>query len=97
MLGLAIFAIGAFMFYPAAALGAFIPFLIALFVLACGLTFLETAANPYSTVLGDKVGAARRINISQSFNGLGWILGPLIGGLFVLEWSQRVNMISLIL
>jgi len=83
ILGLAIFAIGAFMFYPAAALGAFIPFLIALFVLACGLTFLETAANPYSTVLGDKAGAARRINISQSFNGLGWILGPLIGGLFV--------------
>src|SRR5690606_21237524 len=83
ILGLAIFAIGAFMFYPAAALGTFIPFLVALFVLACGLTFLETAANPYSTVLGNKEGAARRINISQSFNGLGWILGPLIGGLFV--------------
>ncbi len=83
ILGLAIFAIGAFMFYPAASLGTFIPFLVALFVLACGLTFLETAANPYSTVLGNKEGAARRINISQSFNGLGWILGPLIGGLFV--------------
>lgn len=83
ILGLAIFAIGAFMFYPAAAFGTFIPFLIALFVLACGLTFLETAANPYSTVLGNKEGAARRINISQSFNGLGWILGPLIGGLFI--------------
>ncbi|MEZ0452034.1 L-fucose:H+ symporter permease [Sphingobacterium thalpophilum] len=83
VLGLAIFAVGAFMFYPAAIMGSFIPFLVALFVLACGLTFLETAANPYSTVLGNKAGAARRINISQSFNGLGWILGPLIGGLFV--------------
>lgn len=81
--GLAIFALGAFMFYPAAKLEAFIPFLIALFVLACGLAFLETAANPYSTVLGEKAGAARRINISQSFNGLGWILGPLIGGLVI--------------
>ena len=81
--GLGLFAIGAFLFYPAAKLEAFIPFLVALFILACGLAFLETAANPYSIVLGPKDGAARRINISQSFNGLGWILGPLIGGLFI--------------
>ena len=83
ILGLVLFAIGAFLFYPAAKFAAFIPFLMALFVLACGLACLETAANPYSTVLGPEEGAARRINISQSFNGLGWILGPLIGGLFV--------------
>lgn len=83
ILGLALFAIGAFLFYPAAKFAAFIPFLLALFVLACGLACLETAANPYSTVLGNKDGAARRINISQSFNGLGWILGPLMGGLFI--------------
>ncbi len=81
--GLVLFATGAFLFYPAAKLEAFIPFLGALFILACGLAFLETAANPYSIVLGTKEGAARRINISQSFNGLGWILGPLIGGLFI--------------
>lgn len=81
--GLILFAIGAFLFYPAAKFEAFIPFLLALFVIACGLAFLETAANPYSTVLGSKEGAARRINISQSFNGLGWILGPLIGGLMI--------------
>lgn len=81
--GLAVFAIGCFMFYPAAKLAAFIPFLTALFVIACGLAFLETAANPYSIALGSKEGAARRINISQSFNGLGWILGPLIGGLMI--------------
>ncbi len=81
--GLCLFALGAFLFYPAAKFEAFIPFLMALFVIACGLAFLETAANPYSTVLGDKGQAARRINISQSFNGLGWILGPLIGGLVI--------------
>jgi FHS family L-fucose permease-like MFS transporter len=81
--GLVLFATGAFLFYPAAKLEAFIPFLGALFIIACGLAFLETAANPYSTILGAKEGAARRINISQSFNGLGWILGPLIGGLFI--------------
>jgi FHS family L-fucose permease-like MFS transporter len=81
--GLGLFALGAFMFYPAAKFEAFVPFLIALFVLACGLAFLETAANPYSTRLGGSEGAARRINISQSFNGLGWILGPLIGGLVI--------------
>lgn len=81
--GLILFATGAFLFYPAAKLEAFVPFLGALFILACGLAFLETAANPYSTVLGAKEGAARRINYSQSFNGLGWILGPLIGGLFI--------------
>lgn len=81
--GLILFAIGAFLFYPAAKLAAFIPFLLALFVLACGLAFLETAANPYSIALGPKESSARRINISQSFNGLGWILGPLIGGWFI--------------
>ena len=81
--GLVLFASGAFLFYPAAKLAAFLPFLGALFIIACGLAFLETAANPYSIALGAKGGAARRINISQSFNGLGWILGPLIGGLFI--------------
>jgi len=64
ILGLILFAIGAFLFYPAAKLQAFIPFLLALFVLACGLACLETAANPYSTILGPKEYAARRINIS---------------------------------
>lgn len=81
--GLLIFSAGAFLFYPAAKHGTFIPFLIALFVIACGLTCLETAANPYSTVLGPRESAPQRLNFSQSFNGLGWILGPLIGGLLI--------------
>lgn len=83
ILGLLLFATGAFMFYPVAKLGSFWPFLMALFVIACGLTLLETAANPYTTVLGPKESASQRINFSQSFNGLGWILGPLIGGLLI--------------
>lgn len=81
--GLCLFATGAFLFYPVAKLGSFWPFLIALFVIACGLTCLETAANPYTTVLGPKESASQRINFAQSFNGLGWILGPLIGGLLI--------------
>lgn len=89
--GLVLFATGAFLFYPAAKFEVFVPFLIALFVIACGLAFLETAANPYSTVLGRKDQAARRINISQSFNGLGWILGPLIGGLAIFGADEAAH------
>lgn len=91
ILGLSLFALGAFLFYPAAKLAAFIPFLMALFIIACGLSCLETAANPYTTVLGPKHGAARRINIAQSFNGLGWILGPLMGGLFIFGVQKSGN------
>jgi FHS family L-fucose permease-like MFS transporter len=91
ILGLSLFALGAFLFYPAAKLAAFIPFLMALFILACGLACLETAANPYATILGPRFGAARRINIAQSFNGLGWILGPLMGGLFIFGAEKSGN------
>jgi len=84
ILGLSLYALGAFGFVPAALLHSSTPFLVALFVVACGLCILETAANPYSTVLGPKESAAQRINLSQSFNGLGWILGPFIGGLLIL-------------
>lgn len=89
ILGLSLFATGAFLFYPVAKLVAFIPFLIALFIIACGLACLETAANPYTTVLGSKEGAARRINIAQSFNGMGWILGPLLGGWFIFGTEKK--------
>lgn len=91
ILGLGLFAGGAFLFYPAAHLGAFIPFLGALFIIACGLSCLETAANPYTTVLGPAEGAARRINFAQSFNGLGWILGPLLGGLSIFGAAQKTG------
>lgn len=99
ILGLSLFALGAFLFFPAvkldliihAKLALFVSFLIALFIIACGLACLETAANPYTTVLGPSRGAARRINIAQSFNGLGWILGPLMGGFFIFGAEQTGN------
>ena len=80
--GLLLYGIGALLFILGGQLLSFPFFLFSLFVIGCGLTCLETSANPYVTVLGNAEGAARRINLSQSFNGLGWIVGPLIGGHF---------------
>src|SRR4051812_45436846 len=70
ILGLLLFATGAFLFFPAAETRLYLFFLFALFVIACGLTFLETAANPYITKLGDPEKATQRLNLAQSFNGL---------------------------
>ena len=92
IMGLLLFAIGAFGFIPAAFLHSATPFLIALFVIACGLCILETAANPYSTILGPSASAAQRLNLSQSFNGFGWILGPLVGGLLIFGASEGDSM-----
>jgi FHS family L-fucose permease-like MFS transporter len=78
--GLAITAIGAFLFIPAAAAGTFLPFVLSMFVLASGLAVLETAADSYVAVLGPPEDAPRRLNLAQSFNGLGTFIGPLIGG-----------------
>lgn len=87
--GLSLYAIGALLFVPAAMVNDFSVFLFALFVLACGLGCLETAANPFATVLGDPNGAERRLNLAQSFNGLGQFVGPMIGGsLFFTQASQ---------
>jgi FHS family L-fucose permease-like MFS transporter len=83
--GLLLFALGAFLFFPAAEIRSFAFFLTALFIIACGLTFLETAANPYITVLGDPKGATQRINFAQSFNGLAATLAPLLGRQFILS------------
>lgn len=88
ILGLLLFALGAFLFYPAAILLSFPSFLIALFIIASGLTFLETAANPYIMVLGPPENATQRLNFAQSFNGLGAFIAPLIGGYFILSGNQ---------
>jgi len=82
ILGLVLFACGAFLFYPAALQKSFQFFLGALFILAAGLTCLETAANPYITILGQPETSATRLNLSQCFNGLGSLVGPLIGAFF---------------
>src|ERR1700694_2042891 len=78
ILGLLCYAIGAFLFYPAAEQKSFNFFLLALFILAAGLTCLETAANPYVTVLGKPETSESRLNLSQCFNGVGAFLGPII-------------------
>jgi FHS family L-fucose permease-like MFS transporter len=85
LVGLGLYALGAFLFYPAAALRTYPLFLGALFVIACGLAFLETSANPLVTVLGPQDGATRRLNLAQSFNPLGSITGVLIGQRFILS------------
>jgi FHS family L-fucose permease-like MFS transporter len=83
IVGLVLIAAGAFWFIPATSIGTYWAFLTGLFILAAGMTCLETIANPYTTVLGATQHGATRINIAQSFNGIGWILGPIVGGHFV--------------
>ncbi len=79
ILGLILFSSGAFLIALTTSFESFWMFLICLFIMGCGLATLETAANPYTTKLGPHASAARRINFSQSFNGLAWVIGPLIG------------------
>ena len=85
ILGLILFAIGAFLFVPAASSQSFVLFLMALFIQAAGATFLETVANPYVTVLGPKETTEQRLNFAQSFNGVGAVVAPIIGGTFILS------------
>ena len=92
VLGLLLYGIGALMFIPGGRLMSFPFFLASLFVIGCGLTCLETSANPYVTVLGDHDSAARRLNLAQSFNGLGWIAGPLAGGLLILGEDGDISL-----
>jgi FHS family L-fucose permease-like MFS transporter len=81
--GLVLYSCGSFLFYPAAMAGSYNLFLVALFVIASGLGFLETGANPFIAQLGDPSSSARRLNLSQAFNPLGAITGVLIGTLFI--------------
>ena len=83
VIGLLLYAVGAALFYPAAEVRSYGFFLVALFVLASGIVFLETSGSGYITLVGDPNTSARRINFSQSFNGLGSIAAPLIGGVFI--------------
>ena len=80
--GLLMVAVGGFWFIPATHIAQFWAFLLGVCFIAAGLTFLETVANPYTTVLGPQQYAATRINLAQTCNGVGWIFGPIAGGLF---------------
>ncbi|MDB5011884.1 MAG: fucose permease, partial [Daejeonella sp.] len=82
--GLLLFAIGSYLFVPSANTQSYAFFLVALFVIACGLTILETAANPYASLLGPPEKATQRLNLAQSFNGLAATLAPIIGAKIIL-------------
>ena len=90
LMGLFLFAAGCFLFVPAANTMQYAFFLGALFIVACGLTILETAANPYATILGAPETSTQRLNFAQSFNGLAAFIAPIIGGKFILS-SDKVT------
>ncbi|MFZ0274306.1 MAG: L-fucose:H+ symporter permease [Acidobacteriaceae bacterium] len=83
VIGLFLFSLGSVLFWPAAKIGRYSFFLVALFIIASGLSFLETASNPFIAQLGDPRTAARRLNLAQAFNPLGSITGVLIGTIFI--------------
>jgi len=91
LFGLCLYAIGAFLFIPAAGAESFGFFRLALFVLACGLATLETVAHPFAAVLGDERKSEQRINFSQTFNAVGTIIGPFMGGFFILSEVMTGN------
>ncbi|KAA6307960.1 L-fucose-proton symporter, partial [termite gut metagenome] len=83
LMGLGLYAIGALMFIPAKMTGNYYPFLIAYFILTCGLSFLETSANPYILSMGPEESATRRLNLAQSFNPMGSLLGMFVAMNFI--------------
>lgn len=89
--GLLMVAVGGFWFIPATRIAAFWAFLLGVCLIASGLTFLETVANPYTTVLGSKLYAATRINLAQSCNGIGWLFGPVAGAMFFYSTDAQGN------
>ena len=91
LMGLGLYALGALMFIPAKATGSYYPFLIAYFVLTCGLSFLETTANPYILSLGDKDTATRRLNLAQAFNPIGSLAGMFVAMRFI---QAKLNPLS---
>lgn len=88
LLGLGLYAFGAFLFYPAMLSGSYYPFLIAYFILTCGLSFLETSSNPYILSMGSEETATRRLNMAQSFNPIGSLLGMWVAMTFI---QARLN------
>ncbi|WP_211092362.1 L-fucose:H+ symporter permease [Chitinophaga eiseniae] len=91
LLGLTLYAMGAFLFVPAANAGSFAVFRIALFVLACGMATLETVAHPFMAALGDQRTSDQRINFAQSFNAVGAMVGPTLGTHFLLSATHEAG------
>lgn len=91
LMGLGLYAIGALMFLPAASIGSYWPFLAAYFILTCGLSFLETSANPFILSMGDSSNATRRLNLAQSFNPIGSLCGMFVAMNYI---QARMNPLS---
>jgi FHS family L-fucose permease-like MFS transporter len=91
VLGLSLAALGCLWFYPATKIDGFWAVLLGVCLVAMGFSFLETVANPYTTVLGDPKYAASRINLAQSFNAVGWPIAPYIGGLYFYHTDDALN------
>lgn len=91
IMGLALYAIGALLFAPAATIGSYYPFLLAYFIMTCGLSFLETSANPYILALGNPATATRRLNLAQAFNPIGSLLGMYVAMQYI---QSRLNPMS---
>ena len=91
LMGLGLYAIGALMFIPAAKIGSYWPFLAAYFILTCGLSFLETSANPFVLSMGEPESATRRLNLAQSFNPIGSLCGMWVAMNFI---QARMNPLS---
>jgi FHS family L-fucose permease-like MFS transporter len=89
LVGLVLYGVGSLLFLPAASARSYSFFLVALFIIASGATFLETVANPYIAKLGDEKGGAQRLNFAQSFNGVGAFVAPIIGGQFILSGVEH--------
>lgn len=83
LLGLALYALGAFLFFPAKMSGSYYPFLLAYFIMTCGLSFLETSANPYILSMGSEETATRRLNFAQCFNPIGSLMGMWVAMKFI--------------
>ena len=98
LLGLGLYGLGAFLFYPAMLTGMYFPFLIAYFILTCGLSFLETSCNPYILTMGPESSATRRLNMAQCFNPMGSLLGMYVAMNFIqnrldpMETAERAQL-----
>jgi len=91
ILGLLLFAVGAFMFFPTSQFKSFPLFLFSLFFIALGMAALETVVNPYTTLVGKNKYSTFRITLGQSFTSLGWFFGPFVGGTIILDQVQNSN------
>ena len=91
LVGLGLYAVGSLMFLPAQLIGSYYPFLLSYFILTCGLSFLETSANPYILSMGDSENATRRLNLAQAFNPIGSLLGMYVAMNFI---QNKLNPLS---